>query len=315
VDYLRPPSRIEGAKAKRKVDKSRLYELASGQHGVFTTKQALSVGIDHRCLHRMVATGQVVRMWARVYRLVGVPQSTLQRIAAAQAWGGEGSAISHDTAAWMLDLCDRSSSQIHLTRRRITRPPNPKIVAHRSDLTPSDISTVQGIPVTTMPRTVIDIAAVSAEEVVDIALDAAIRQGMSRSHFLRRLDVLARPGRNGIAVVKKLVAERAAEQGLTESTFERLLLRALKRAGLPLPVCQMTIGQARVDFAYPDHALVIEADSYRWHDGRAAWERHRRRVSELAARGWRVLLVTWLQLKYRPDEVVDRIRRALGVTA
>jgi very-short-patch-repair endonuclease len=161
-----------------------------------------------------------------------------------------------------------------------------------------------------MPRTVIDMAAVCSEGTVDIALDAAIRSGMSRAKFLDRLDELSAPGRNGIAVVKKLVGERVAEQGLTESPFERLLMRALKRARLPLPVCQTVVGAARVDFAYPHQGLIIEADGYRWHDGRSAWERDRLRISELAARGWRVLLVTWLQLKYRATDVVDRIRRA-----
>ena len=148
-----------------------------------------------------------------------------------------------------------------------------------------------------------------------IALDAAIRKGMSRRRFLARLGELSAPGRNGIAIVKKLVAQRVAEQGLTESPFERLLLRALKRARLPLPVCQMIIGAARVDFAYPHQGVIIEADGYRWHDGRSAWEHDRLRVSELAARGWRVLLVTWLQLKYRVEDVIDRVRRALDVMA
>ncbi|MGH2787674.1 MAG: hypothetical protein ACRDJV_07155 [Actinomycetota bacterium] len=86
---------------------------------------------------------------------------------------------------------------------------------------------------------------------------------MSRAHFLRRLDELARPGRNGIALAKRLVAERTVEEGLTESPFERLLLRALKRANLPLPGCQMVIGDAdfsaRVDFAYPDHGVGVSS--------------------------------------------------------
>jgi hypothetical protein len=64
---------------------------------------------------------------------------------------------------------------------------------------------------------------------------------------------------------------------------------------------------------YPDRGLIIEADSYRWHDGRAAWERDRLRISELASRGWRMLLVTWLQLKYHSDEVLHRVRRSLEV--
>lgn len=165
-----------------------------------------------------------------------------------------------------------------------------------------------------MPRTVIDMAAVCSPQDVDIALDTAIRKGMPRAKFVRRLEELSVPGRNGIALINQLVSERVVEQGLTESPFERRLLRALKKERLPLPACQMVIGDARVDFAYPDHGVVVEADGYRWHDGRAAWERDRLRISELAARGWRVLLVTWLQLKYRAEEVVDRIRRALDVT-
>ena len=170
-----------------------------------------------------------------------------------------------------------------------------------------------------MARKVIDMGAVCSEETVDIALDVAIRKGMSRRRFLNRLDGLAAPGRNGIGIIKKLVAERVTEQGLTESPFERLLLRALRKARLPLPACQVVPGDgdfsARVDFVYPDQRLVVEADGYRWHDGRVAWERDRARISELAARGWRVLLVTWLQLKYQVDEVIDRIRRELDHTA
>jgi very-short-patch-repair endonuclease len=102
---------------------------------------------------------------------------------------------------------------------------------------------------------------------------------------------------------------------------ERMLPRVYRLAGVPpstfqrFAAAQAWIGAARVDFAYPHQGVIIEADGYRWHDGRSAWERDRLRVSELAARGWRVLLVTWLQLKYRVEDVIDRVRRALDVMA
>jgi very-short-patch-repair endonuclease len=180
-----------------------------------------------------------------------------------------------------------------------------------------DVSRVNGLPVTTMPRTLIDLAAVCSPETVDWALDAAIRAGMPRQLFMMRFKALAAPGRTGISLMRALIAERVHEQGLAESPFERRLMRLLRRAGMPLPVCQLAISEpgftARVDFAYPDERLVIEADSYRWHDGRAAFERDRLRLSELASRGWRILLVTFLQLKYGADEVVARVERALGV--
>jgi len=153
-----------------------------------------------------------------------------------------------------------SFSAIHLTRPGATKSPRPNIVIHGAALPPRDLATIKRLPVTTMRRTVINMAAVCDEETVDIALDDAIRSGIPRVQFLRRLDDLAAPGRNGIAIVKKLVAERVVEQGLTDSAFERLLLRALRKGRLPLPVCQMVIGDARVDFVYPDRGLVIEAD-------------------------------------------------------
>jgi very-short-patch-repair endonuclease len=280
----------------------------------FSREQATSLGVDGQTLRRMTMAGELVRVLPRTYRFESAPRSEYQQLAAACLWGGSSSAISHDTAGSVLGLRDRRPNAIHLTRPGVSKSPRNDIVIHAARLPPCDVTVVREMQVTTMPRTVIDMAAVCREETVDIALDAAIRQGMSRRRFLNRVDDLAAPGGNGIAIIRKLVTERVAEQGLTESAFERLLMRELKKSRLPLPECQSPIGEFRVDFAYPEQRLVIEADGYRWHEGRAAWERDRLRISELAASGWQVLLVTWLQLKYRADEVIDRIRRALDFT-
>jgi predicted transcriptional regulator of viral defense system/very-short-patch-repair endonuclease len=290
------------------------------QFGVFSPAQAAAHGVNSNRLRRMLAAGEIARMLPGVYRLNGAPRSFLQEVTAASKWAGEGSAVSHRTAAWLLSLSDIEESVIDVTTDRRIRSPNRRIVVHRRPRLPRrDLSTVKGIQVTTMPRTIVDLGAVCGEEVVDVALDTAIRMGMRRQDFMARLEELAVPGRNGIGLVRRLVAERVAEQGLTESPFERRLLRALRTARLPLPVCQFVIADAdfitRVDFAYPDRSLIIEADSYRWHGGRAAWERDRARVSELVSRGWRVLLVTWLQRKYHLDEVLERIRRSLDEPA
>ena len=97
------------------------------------------------------------------------------------------------------------------------------------------------------------------------------------------------------------------------------MLRELRKSGLPLPVCQHPVINesitAYIDFAYPEFGIAIEADGYRWHDGRTAFERDRWRCSELASWGWRVIQVTWLQLKYDPEGVIQRVRRALHTPA
>jgi very-short-patch-repair endonuclease len=98
-----------------------------------------------------------------------------------------------------------------------------------------------------------------------------------------------------------------------------VLLHSLKQARLSMPACQWPCLDegftAYIDFAYPEHGLAIEADGYRWHSGRHAWEADRKRMSELASRGWRVIQVTWIQLKYEREAVIDRIRRALATPA
>jgi very-short-patch-repair endonuclease len=293
-------------------------KLLSRQRGVFSAHQAIQLGADWNRLYRMCNSEEVTKILPRVYRLEGTARSYEQELVAAHLWAGHTSVISHRTAAALLGLCDRDTGRIEITSRRGLRSPHPKIVVYgRPPLPPVDVSRVHGLPVSTMPRTLIDMAAVSPASDVDWALDAAIRAGMPRDLFLERFSDLAARGRDGIALLRKLVAERTFEQELTESPFERRLLRLLRSAGLPLPLCQFVITDsgftARVDFAYLDQRLIIEADSYRWHDGRAAFEHDRVRLSELASRGWRVLLITFLQLKYRPVEVVVRIRRALGL--
>jgi predicted transcriptional regulator of viral defense system len=171
-----------------------------------------------------------------VYRLAGAPRSHVQEAAAVCKWAGKNAAISHRTAAWLLGLSDTDETIIDVTTDRRVRSPDQRIVVHRRSRLPArDLTTVRGIPVTPMSRTVIDLAAVCSEETVDIALDSAIRMGMRRRDFLARLDKLSPSGRNGIGVVRRLVAERVTEQGLTESPFERRLLRALRKAGCRFP--------------------------------------------------------------------------------
>jgi hypothetical protein len=101
--------------------------------------------------------------------------------------------------------------------------------------------------------------------------------------------------------------------------FERRLSRVLRGGGLPLPEAQFEIFDedgfvARPDFSYVDARLAIEADGYEYHGSRAAWIADLKRRSLLARAGWRVVHVTWADVRDRPEVVVDMIRRALEQT-
>lgn len=101
---------------------------------------------------------------------------------------------------------------------------------------------------------------------------------------------------------------------VTESAFEARLFQEMRRAGLPLPARQHDVYDesgrfvARVDFAYVEARLAIEAVGYRWHSGRDAWARDQSRCNALAAAGWRMVNVTWQDL--RVGDFIETIRAA-----
>jgi very-short-patch-repair endonuclease len=185
------------------------------------------------------------------------------------------------------------------------------VTIHRSVVPAADRTRIGPIPLTTGTRTLIDIAAILDEESLELALDAALRRGLTSVGKLCR----ALHGQAGTATLGRLVEARTPERG-SESALETKVLRVLKSHGLPVPVGQFEVRDgarliARVDFAYPGQLVAIEADGYRYHSGRSAWQRDRSRQNAFVARGWRVVHVTAEDLR-DSAAVASDVRRALG---
>jgi very-short-patch-repair endonuclease len=237
-------------------------------------------------------------------------------MAACLAWG-EGAVVSHRAAAALWGLAGFVAELIELTVPRSRRRAGPGII-HRHPLPSSDVTVVEGLPVTTPARTLLDLASVAPRDKVEEALDDALHRGIvTIAGLRRRLAAVARPGRPGIATMRALLEARDPAAAVPESVFERRLLRALRAAGLPTPVLQHEIRDggrlvAVVDFAYPEAKLAIEADGYRWHSGRARWDHDRARRNRLTLLGWRVIHVTWTDLSNRPQHVIAAIRDVLA---
>lgn len=230
---------------------------------------------------------------------------------------GDGAAVSHRAAAPLLRMIGFEPGLVELTVPRGRRRLGPGII-HRHPLSKVDLTNVDGIPVTTPARTLIDLAAVAPIEVVEEVLDDSMRRGMVSMPLLRRrVAAIGRQGRPGIAAMRLLLDSRDPAAAVPESVFERRFLRTLSREGLPPPVLQHEIRAddrfvAVVDFAYPEARLAIEADGYRWHSGRLRWDRDRARRNELTLLGWRIIHVTWTDLTLRAVETARTIRTALA---
>jgi very-short-patch-repair endonuclease len=277
-----------------------LGRIAARQHGVISREQAIACGVKSRTLDRRVAEGTWQRLYPGVYRLAGAPTTRRQTaFAACLAWGDD-AVISHRAAACLFDLAGLKPGALELTVPPRRRRALPHLV-YRSDLPRADVTVVDAIPVTTPARTLIDVATVCDADVVEEALDDALRRRLVTPARLRwRLrDLRGRPGTKLIAM---LLAMRT---GTPESVLETRFLRVLRSSGLPAPQLQHRIGPYRVDFAYPDARVAIECDGYAHHASRRQFEADRARRNAITAKGWTVLHVTWDQLT--DDAVVDQI--------
>lgn len=266
-------------------------------------------------IERRLATGRWEQVLPGVYRFGGTPGSWKQDLMAACLHAGDCAGASHRSAAalWELQGVDGHVVEI-ITPRRLRHP---GVIAHRTRIPRRRLTTMDGIPATNPARTLLDLGAVVPPWVVEDALDDALRRRLVDVRSLRRLlDADGARGRNGTGVLRALLEDRSPGHAPAESVLETRLAALLRRSTLPYPVQQHEVrvgGRvvARVDFAWPDVKVAVEADGYRFHSGRRAWRKDRSRRNVLTGAGWRVLHVTWEDLRDRPEVVVGDIRRAL----
>lgn len=293
---------------------------AARQHGVVSRVQVLGSGVSKSMIHRRLARGLWEQIHPGVYRIGGAPESWHQSLAAAVLAAGPGAVASHRSAAalWRLPGFPRSGDpELIIPRARQRRRATTAIAVRRAELPAVDVVHMAGIPVTSAARTVLDLAAVAADVPLEEALDDALRRGLFSLPRLRwRLDELGGPGRAGTAAMRALLADRR-ESPTPQSVFERRMLRLLVRSRVPRPVVQHPIKDggrlvAIVDFAFPSARIAIECDGYRWHAGCARWAHDLDRRNALTSLGWRVVHVTWDDLRSRPDQILDAIRSLLA---
>lgn len=290
-------------------------EVATQQHGLITTSQALALGLSHSAIHRLLRKGAWITVFPRTHRLCEAPGQWEQTLAAACLWGGDGSAASHRAAARLHRLgFEEAVPELYIPRRR--RAPS-GLRVHTTDLLPvKDVTRKREIPVTTVSRTLIDLGGVSSSRVVERLLETALREGSTSLTYLAdRIEEIARPGRRGVATIRALLRQRDPALAPTESELESLLWQAIVGAGLPRPTRQFDIFDGdgligRVDFAFPSQRLVVEAIGLSWHSGSRVLADTERRT-RLVLAGWRVLEFPWRDVVRRRHVVVSRIRQAL----
>lgn len=255
-----------------------------------------------------------------VYRISGVPTSWIQKVKAATLWL-PGAVVSHRDAATLLGLLDDRGDPLEISVTRRAEGPDWIRVHQVSELPSRHIVEVEGVPCTDPGLTLLDLGSSVGRKVLDIALDEAIRRSLvTIPHLQGMLVRYGGRGRRGSASLKTALIERRGPARGVGTVLERRLHSLLRRSRLPSPVPQYEIWDggtlvARVDFAYPDVRLAIEADSARYHSGIADWKRDLRRRNDLTSLRWRVIHLTWEDLRVRPAEVLRVVEECLRTLA
>jgi hypothetical protein len=296
---------------------ARISALGASQHLVFHIDQLAAIGLAARTVQQRAKVGRLHRIYQSVYSLV--PESALTargRWMAAVLACGPDAALSHRSAGTLEGLWAKSGGRIDVTIPRRAPRKHAGVALHRSTtLMPADVTVVDGIPCTTVARTLFDLA----EELTQRQLERAFDQ----ADILEVLDLneiddqLSRNRtRRGAPKVRRLLNEHYIGSTVTDSYAEEFLIPLLRAAGVRMPRTQFWIvledGEPplRRDFVWPDLKLDVEIDG-KTHRTAQALERDARNDLRLADADWRVIRIPWKRLEADPDRVVPTIARAV----
>jgi len=265
---------------KSRTAEEEIARIAEAQHGVVTRSHLLGAGISAAGIWRRVRKGALLPEFWGVYRVGHRAPSTDAHYMAAILACGDGAVLSGRAAGYHLRLLKGAPPGPEVTapaERRV------KGIATRRarKLDSREITVYRGIPVTTAPRTLVDLAAVL--DPPDLARAAHEAEVFHRMKPAAVDAVLARrPESPGARTLRRVLH---GDIRVTLSKLESTFLSLLGAAELPLPITNRPAGGRRVDCRWPEDKLTVELDSYRYHNTRQAWEQDRRREREAHARG------------------------------
>jgi very-short-patch-repair endonuclease len=299
-----------GGKRKAHGVEARIAEVARRQHGVISRDQLLRFGLGYDAIDHRICAKRLLPLYRSVYAVGHRNQSRETGWMAAVLAAGEGAVLSHRPAGAAWGLCS-SSGRPEVTVPRQRRP-RAGIVFHHSAIPPDERTTLNNIPITTVPRTLLDLAASLDQRQLERAINEAEIKRLWDELSLH--DLLHRyPKRPGTRNMRAALHKRREGATYTKSDLEELFIRFADKAGLPRPETNTYVESLEVDCVWRAKRVVIELDSWEIHRTRAAFERDREKSRILQAAGWRCVPITYLQLEHSSAEVASDVRGLLGL--
>lgn len=279
--------------------------VAERQHGVVAARQLIALGYSRSSIARDAAVGRLHRLHRGVYAVGHRVVSWEGRCLAAVLACGPDALASHGSAAWLWGLLSSRPGAIHVSVEA-RRSRKSAIHLHFARLPQDDRAIQDGIPVTALPRTLLDLAASLQFGRLEKAVENAERL---RLLDLRSVESLLERsvGHPGTGRLRRALSLYREETAYTRSELERRFLDLVRRSGLPRPSTNVFVGGYELDAYWPRERFAVELDGYEYHGTRAAFERDSRRQEELKLAGIEMIRVTSRRIDSEPKELLGRI--------
>jgi very-short-patch-repair endonuclease len=288
-----------------------LAQLATRQHGVVARFQLRELGFGDEAVKRRLDFGFLHHVHEEVYAVGHTRLGPRSRWWAAVLAYGRGTVLSHRTAAALWDIRRPRTGPIDVTapagRQGIERRRG--IWVHRCRISQEDVATDEKLPVTTVARTLFDLAEVVQYNDLKKTTEAADRRNLLQLRELEEICERGR-GRRALKSVRRLISELAApDEG--RSPLEIRFAAFVREHRLPTPFQNVDVLGNEVDALWPAAKLIGELDSWEFHGHRAAFERYRARDSKLLIAGYRTIRITHRRLDREADRLALEIRELL----
>lgn len=282
---------------------------AERQHGLVTARQLMqTAGLTRNAIRAREKRGALHRRYRGVYSVGHAALSREAELHAAVLAAGDGAALSHEAAAELLRIRRNRARAIDVVapRRRVV----PGVHVHRSArLDGRDVTSCDGVPVTNVARTLVDLS----DRLIPEELTAVISEAAFRDRFdlvVTRRAMQRANGRRNLHVLDEALRLYAAGSAGTKSRAEVAGVKAIESSDLPKPLVNVKSADIETDFAWPDRKLIVEIDGP-GHDRPIVQRDDARRTAALRAAGWTVLRFTTDEVEQRPERVVARLREYL----
>ena len=281
----------------------KVARIANRGHGVVTRQQLFRAGVSRREIESRLRSGMLLRAHPGVYRAGHRAPSVEATYLAAVFAAGEGAVLTGRAAAHLWGLV-RGPAPVPVVIATSERRIEGVRTQRSRRLDPADVTVFNAIPVTTVPRTLVELAAeLSADALARACHEAGVRYRVTPKAVEAVLQ--RRPSSPGARSLRRIMS---GEVRVSLSKLEARFLQHMRAEKFRLPITNRPAGGRRVDCRWPEYRLTVELDSYQFHNSRHSWEQDRQREREARARGDDFRRYTYHDVVEDPGLMLNELR-------